>query len=127
MSILPHAPHAVRRKAFAAHYTPSNVALFQPEMHDYTLEVVEVRPIQFIVMQLSDPHILPQILEQTGGKEAVDVLHLFREMLVDIICEASFNFKVGALKARTKDGKQHCLVRAIDDFPKAGVLVRLPM
>ncbi|KZV62245.1 cytochrome P450 [Peniophora sp. CONT] len=101
MSLLPHAQHAVRRKSFAPHYTPSNVALFQPEMHDYTLEVVE-------------------ILEQS--KEAVDVLHLFREMLVDIICEASFNYKVGALKARTRDHRQHYLVRAIDDFPKVGVL-----
>ena len=66
-------------------------------------------------------------MEKTGGKEAVDVLHLFREMLVDIICEASFNFKVGALKARTREGHQHYLVRAIDDFPKVGVLVGTPI
>lgn len=45
-------------------------------------------------------------------------------MLVDIICEASFGVKLGVLQARTYRHREHYLVRAIDDFPKAGVLVR---
>jgi hypothetical protein len=42
MTTLDHASHIIRRKAYAPHYTPSNVALFQPEMHDAMLELVKV-------------------------------------------------------------------------------------
>jgi len=43
MTTLDHASHVIRRKAYASHYTTSNVALFQPEMHHATLELVKVK------------------------------------------------------------------------------------
>jgi len=43
MTTLEHAPHSVRRKGYAPHYTPTNIARFQPEMHEVTLELVSVR------------------------------------------------------------------------------------
>jgi len=42
MTTLDHASHVTRRKGYAPHYTPANVALFQPEIHDITLELVKV-------------------------------------------------------------------------------------
>ena len=43
MTTLEHLPHSIRRKGYAPHYTPSNLVKFQPEMHEVTLELVEVR------------------------------------------------------------------------------------
>ncbi|KZV73892.1 cytochrome P450 [Peniophora sp. CONT] len=106
MTLLEHGPHAIRRRAFASHYTPTNVSLFQPEAHDFVLETVE-------------------ILEKLGGDESVDVLHLFRDMLVDIICAASFSHKIGALKDRAQGKGVNYLVQAVDDFAKRGVLRNL--
>ena len=45
MSTLPHAEHAARRKVWAPHYTPSNLALWQTEVDDFALNLVEVRSI----------------------------------------------------------------------------------
>lgn len=42
MTTLDHATHSMRRKGFAPHYTPTNIALFEPEMHEVTLELVNV-------------------------------------------------------------------------------------
>lgn len=42
MTTLPHAEHAVRRKAYSPHYMPSNLALFQVELQDLCLKVVDV-------------------------------------------------------------------------------------
>jgi len=42
MTTLEHAPHAVRRKAYSPHYIPANIARFQPEIHEVTLELVSV-------------------------------------------------------------------------------------
>lgn len=33
----------MRRKGYAPHYVPANLAKFQPEMHEPTLELVNVR------------------------------------------------------------------------------------
>jgi hypothetical protein len=65
------------------------------------------------------------MLEVLNGKQAVDVLHLFREMLVDIIGAASFSYNPGAIAARAAGSvEEHYLVRAVDDFAKRGILVR---
>ena len=40
--MLPHSEHVVRRRAYATHYTPSNLALFQPEINQYALQLVDV-------------------------------------------------------------------------------------
>ena len=42
MTTLEHASHSIRRKGYAPHYNPANIARFQPEMHDVTLELVNV-------------------------------------------------------------------------------------
>lgn len=44
MTTLDHAGHVTRRKGYAPHYAPVNLALFQPEAHDYTLELISVCP-----------------------------------------------------------------------------------
>jgi hypothetical protein len=42
MTTLPHAPHVFRKKGYAPHYNPTNLAQFQPEMHQSALELVNV-------------------------------------------------------------------------------------
>lgn len=42
MTTLEHALHVTRRKGYAPHYTLANLALFQPEIHDFTLELLHV-------------------------------------------------------------------------------------
>lgn len=42
MTTLDHIGHTVRRKGYAQHYTPANLALFQVEAHDHVLELVTV-------------------------------------------------------------------------------------
>jgi hypothetical protein len=43
LTTLDHAGHVTRRKGYAPHYIPANIARFQPEAHDYTLELVSVQ------------------------------------------------------------------------------------
>jgi len=45
MTTLDHAGHMVRRKGYAPHYITANIVHFQPEAHDYTLELVSVRSL----------------------------------------------------------------------------------
>ena len=42
MTTLDHIGHAVRRRGYAQHYTPANLALFQVDAHDHVLELVNV-------------------------------------------------------------------------------------
>jgi hypothetical protein len=44
--VLDNANHAIRRKGYANHYTPTHVARFIPEIYDFTLELLDVRVIQ---------------------------------------------------------------------------------
>jgi len=43
MTTLPHASHAFRKRGYAPHYTPANLAQFQPDMHQSALELINVR------------------------------------------------------------------------------------
>ncbi len=48
----------MRRKGYAPHYVPANIAKFQPEMHDPTLELVSVRSLPITgnpAKQIIDP------------------------------------------------------------------------
>lgn len=45
MTTLPHAEHSVRKKAYSPHYTPANLALFQPELHDLVVKLSDVSPL----------------------------------------------------------------------------------
>jgi hypothetical protein len=42
MTTLPHAQHMARKKGYTPHYSPAHINLFQPEIHDYSLELLEV-------------------------------------------------------------------------------------
>ncbi|KZT29554.1 cytochrome P450 [Neolentinus lepideus HHB14362 ss-1] len=102
MTTLEHARHVARRKGYASHYTTANLSLFQPEMHDFTLQLVN-------------------ILENLGGRTALDCLTLFRQLMVDVVCASSFGYQPGALSKWTVDSED-ALSMAINDFPKRGIL-----
>jgi hypothetical protein len=42
MTTLEHAAHATRKRGYSPHYIPSNLALFQPEIHDCTSALLQV-------------------------------------------------------------------------------------
>ncbi|TFK47010.1 cytochrome P450 [Heliocybe sulcata] len=102
MTTLEHARHVARRKGYASHYTTANLSLFQPEMHDFTLQLVN-------------------ILENIGGNTALDCLTLFRQLMVDVVSASSFGYQPGALSKWTVDSEDS-LSTAINDFPKRGIL-----
>ncbi|KAI0068521.1 cytochrome P450 [Artomyces pyxidatus] len=101
MTTLPHALHAARKKGYAPHYNPASLSLFQPEMHSYTLTLVDT-------------------LDRMAG-DSVDCLCLFRQLMVDIISASSFGYHVGAVSKWTKNSEDP-LSTAIGDFPKRGIL-----
>lgn len=42
MSILEHEAHAIRKRGYAPHYNQSNLATYQPEVHDRVLRMIQV-------------------------------------------------------------------------------------
>ncbi|EMD40318.1 hypothetical protein CERSUDRAFT_148236 [Gelatoporia subvermispora B] len=102
MTTLPHADHAVRRKAWAPHYTPSNLALFQTEINDFAINLVEN-------------------LDRIAGKTSVDCLDLFRHLMVDIISMTVFGTRPGSMKNWSLNIHDP-LSTAVYDFPKRGIL-----
>jgi hypothetical protein len=123
MTTLEHAPHVIRRKGYAPHYTPANLALFQPEIHDFTLELINVcftfhsscgyRLIVFVA----------KTLDSFAGKTSLDCLALFRHFMVDVIVTSSHGYRLGAL-SKWASGVEEPLSTAIGDFPKRGILVK---
>ncbi|KAI0053770.1 cytochrome P450 [Auriscalpium vulgare] len=101
MTTLPHAQHAIRKKGYAPHYNPDNLATFQPEVHSYTLQLVDV-------------------LDRMSGNP-LDCLALFRQFMVDIISVSSFGYHVGAV-SKWATVAEDPLATAIGDFPKRGIL-----
>ncbi|KAH9482159.1 Cytochrome P450 monooxygenase cypX [Psilocybe cubensis] len=102
MTTLDHASHSIRRKSYAQHYTPSNVAQFQPEMHEFTFQLINS-------------------LENIGGKSPVECLALFRHLMVDVVVSSSFGYRLGAVGKWAMDVEDP-LSTAINDFPKRGIL-----
>ncbi|KIJ69700.1 hypothetical protein HYDPIDRAFT_77913 [Hydnomerulius pinastri MD-312] len=102
MTTLDHAGHAVRRKGYAPHYTPANLALFQPEARDHTAELITA-------------------LEHIGGKQTLDCLALFRHYMVDVIIASSHGYRQGAL-SKWIVGAVDPIATAISDFPKRGII-----
>ncbi|KIY46145.1 cytochrome P450 [Fistulina hepatica ATCC 64428] len=102
MSTLEHAPHAMRRKGYAPHYTPTNLAQFQPEMHDFVRELVH-------------------ILNNVSSKSSVDCLTLFRHLMVDVVVASSHGCRLGAV-GKWSMGVNDSLSVAISDFPKRGII-----
>ncbi|KAF4619446.1 hypothetical protein D9613_004739 [Agrocybe pediades] len=102
MTTLDHANHSVRRKSYAQHYTPNNVLQFQPEMHEFSFQLINS-------------------LENIAGKSAVECLALFRHLMVDVVVSASFGYRLGAVGRWAMDVEDP-LSTAINDFPKRGIL-----
>ncbi|KAF8887241.1 cytochrome P450 [Gymnopilus junonius] len=102
MTTLDHANHAIRRKSYAQHYTPSNVAQFQPEMQEFTFQLIHS-------------------LEKLCGKSPVECLALFRHLMVDVVVSSLFGYRLGAVGRWTMDVEDP-LSTAINDFPKRGIL-----
>ncbi|KAF8839321.1 cytochrome P450 [Paxillus ammoniavirescens] len=101
MTTLDHAGHAVRRKGYASHYTPTNLALFQPEVCEHTMELITA-------------------LEHVAGKHPLDCLALFRHHMVDVIISSSHGYRQGAL-SKYLVGAVDPVATAISDFPKRGI------
>ena len=121
MTTLPHSEHLVRKKGYVPHYVPAHINLFQPELHDSTCELVEVRFATFDSC-LSRNH-LSQMLELAGGKKPFECLDLFRHLMVDIMSMTIYGFHHGALRNLSL-GIEDPLSMAVYDFPKRGVIVR---
>ncbi|KAF7366924.1 hypothetical protein MSAN_00951100 [Mycena sanguinolenta] len=102
MTTLPHAQHSIRRKAYASHYTPSNLAKFQPEFAEATGKMIDTL------------HGLP-------AHTPLDTLALFRHLALDMIVASSYGFKLGAINKWALEAEDH-LTTAIGDFPKRGIL-----
>ncbi|KAF9254261.1 cytochrome P450 [Marasmius fiardii PR-910] len=102
MTTLEHAPHSMRRKGYAPHYSPANLARFQPEMHEPTLELVSY-------------------LENLDGKSSLDCLALFRNLMVEVIVSSSYGYRLGAVRKWALEAEDPLSV-AISDFPKRGIL-----
>ncbi|KAJ6625221.1 cytochrome P450 [Mycena sp. CBHHK59/15] len=102
MTTLPHAQHSIRRKAYASHYTPSNLAKLQPEIGEATGQMIDTL------------HGLP-------ASTPVDALSLFRHLALDIIVSSSYGFRLGAVSKWALEAEEGLTV-AIGDFPKRGIL-----
>ncbi|GAW10238.1 cytochrome p450 [Lentinula edodes] len=102
MTTLEHAPHSVRRKGYAPHYVPANLAKFQPEMHEPMLELVNN-------------------VTNIGGKASIECLTLFRNLMVDVLVSTSYGYRIHAVKKWATDNEDP-LSTAISDFPKRGIL-----
>ncbi|KAG5642970.1 hypothetical protein DXG03_001818 [Asterophora parasitica] len=102
MTTLEHAPHSIRRKGYAPHYTPSNVAQFQSEMHEVTLELVKT-------------------MEAMSGGGPLECLAVFRHLMVDVVVSSSYGYRLGAVSKWAVDVEDP-LSTAINDFPKRGII-----
>ncbi|KAJ7590683.1 cytochrome P450 [Mycena floridula] len=102
MTTLDHASHSIRRKAYSPHYIPANLAKFQPEMHEPTLELVNT-------------------LETVSGKTPLECLGLFRQLMVDVLVSSAYGYRLGAVSKWAMNAEDP-LSTAINDFPKRGLL-----
>ncbi|KAJ7065717.1 cytochrome P450 [Mycena amicta] len=102
MTTLPHAQHSIRRKAYASHYTPSNLAKLQPEICEATGQMIDTL------------HNLPV-------DTSLDTLSLFRHLALDIIVASSYGYRLGAVSKWAVEAEEGLTV-AIGDFPKRGIL-----
>lgn len=102
MTTLPHTSHVFRKKGYAPHYTPTNLAQFQPDIHRSALELVN-------------------ILDGIAKGNSIDCLTFFRHFMVDVASASSFGYQVDAL-SKWSTNAEDPLVTAIGDFPKRGIL-----
>ncbi|TDL30161.1 cytochrome P450 [Rickenella mellea] len=107
MTRLEHSVHATIRRGYAPHYTSSNLALFQSEMHQFTLQLINT---------------LTTLSIQTPS--SYDTLLLFRLLMVDVNSAHLFGYNPGALTKWANDESHatDALSMTINDFPKRGLV-----
>jgi len=102
MTTLDPVAHSALKRGYGPHYIPGNLALWQGDYHDFTLEVI-------------------QRLEEDAGRTAFDCLTLFRHLMVDVIMLTVFDLRVGAVQKWAADAPDP-LSTAINDYPKRSLL-----
>ncbi|THH09229.1 hypothetical protein EW145_g2183 [Phellinidium pouzarii] len=109
MTTLEHSPHHARKKGYAPYYSFANLKLFQPEIHDISIEMVNI-------LTSAASHNLTSF----------DTLLLLRHLMIDINCLHLFGYNVSSLKAWSRHivdaGISDPLSDAISDFPKRGLI-----
>ncbi|KAG8865168.1 hypothetical protein FRB96_000057 [Tulasnella sp. 330] len=110
MTTLDSAHHAVRKRAYAPHYTPTNLVLYQPEIHEFTNDCVDKIRIY-------------------DGQKPFDCLVLFRRLLTDIIFICSYGSRIQSIKQwdiinHTTDPSSG-IITAVNLFPMRGVFLSL--
>ncbi|KAG9046348.1 hypothetical protein FS837_004572, partial [Tulasnella sp. UAMH 9824] len=98
--------HAPKKRAYAPHYTPNNLSLYQPEMREYT-------------------QLLLEKMDSYKGEKAFDCLVMFRRLLVDVIFISSYGQRINSLKQwdieTFKEDSASEIVTSINLFPIRGV------
>ncbi|TRM67586.1 cytochrome P450 [Schizophyllum amplum] len=97
MTILEHAAHSARRKAWSPHYTTNNLAKFQPDMRYAARELIT--SIAFL-----------------RSNEPVDCLILFRHFTIEVIMSSLYGCRLDALK-NWSTGSKVPVCEAIGYFP----------
>jgi hypothetical protein len=124
MTTLTHAEHVIRKKSYSPHYIPSNLAMFQSELQEFSLKLIDVRRISLPVSYYpSAKYHYGQVLERIAGKTSVESLDMLRHFMVDIISCTVFGSRSGSLENWASNIRDPVTV-AVYDFPKRGVLVR---
>lgn len=108
---LDHTSHIICRKAYTSHYTPSNLAPFQSEIHDFTLELVNMHisttPHSFLVPfgtqaldEISCRCLLIVLVSFIGVVYmCLNVLAgLFRHLMVDVVVASSHGYHLCAVR-----------------------------
>ncbi|KAG5637814.1 hypothetical protein H0H81_003146 [Sphagnurus paluster] len=121
MTTLEHAPHSIRRKGYASHYAPSNVARFQPEMHEVTLELVKVCDLGPVFEYGQSSDMPNKTIEAISGSGPLNCLAVFRHLMVDVVVSSSYGYRLGAVSKWALDVEDP-LSTAINDFPKRGII-----
>ncbi|KAG9002055.1 hypothetical protein FRB94_004147 [Tulasnella sp. JGI-2019a] len=110
MTTLEPIPHSIRKRAYAPHYTPANLILYQNEIHEFTNDCIDK-------MRIYD------------GKRPFDCLVLFRRLLTDIIFISSYGQRIQSVKQwdiinHTTDLASN-IVTAVNLFPMRGVFLSI--
>ena len=122
MTTLDHASHTIRRKAYSPHYIPANLAKFQSELHEPTIELLDVSLCHLFDFIYSSTL---QTLENISGKSPLECLGFFRQLMVDVIVSSAYGYRLGAVSKWAMNAEDP-LSTAINDFPKRGILVSVP-
>ncbi|KAG8991736.1 hypothetical protein FRB94_003587 [Tulasnella sp. JGI-2019a] len=107
LTILDNANHAIRKRAYRPHYTAPNLALYQPEIHEFTHDAVDK-------------------MLQCDGKKPIDCLILFSRLLTDITFMSSFGQRTESVKnwdiVNLTEDPANEIIDAIHLFPIRGIL-----